>query len=53
MVIEDGPLPCGGVDVRVNLGCEDAFVSKHFLDDPQVGSILYKMGSERMTESMR
>ena len=46
MVFEDGPLPSGGVDVRVNLGCEDAFVSEHFLDDPQVGSILYQMRGE-------
>lgn len=52
MVRQDGLLPGGTVDVRVDLGGRDAFVTEHILDDTKVGAVLDEMGGERMAESV-
>ena len=50
---EDGRLPRRLVDMGVDLGGEDAFMSEHLLDDTEVRAVLDEMGRERMAESMR
>lgn len=40
------------VDVGINLGGADAFVSQHTLDGTQVGTAFEQMGGERVAESM-
>ena len=53
MVGEDIGLPGGGIDVGVDFGGEDGFVTEHFLDDAKVGAVLDEMGRERVPEGVR
>ncbi len=46
MVGKDGFVPGGGVDVRVNLCREDAFVPQHLLHNAEVGAVFSKMSGE-------
>jgi len=40
------------VNVHVNLGCANIFMSEHRLDGPQVGSALQKLCGEAMAEGV-
>ena len=53
MMLEDGAVPGGGVDVGVDFGGEDAFVSQHFLDHAQVGAVFNEMRREGVAEGVR
>ena len=41
-----------GVDVGVQLRCQDGFVPEHLLHNPQIGTILNKVRGKRMPERM-
>ena len=49
---EDALLPFSGVDVGVDFGGENALVSEHLLDGPQVGSVLDQMCGEGVAEGV-
>ena len=40
-------------DVRIKFGCADARMSKHFLDDSQVGAVFEQMRGEGMAQHVR
>src|ERR1700744_736626 len=40
------------VQMSINLGCGDAFMTQHLLDCAQIGSAFDKMGGEGMPEGM-
>ena len=46
-------LPSSAVNVGIDLGGQDTFMSQHFLDRPQIRPAFYKMCGKRMPESMR
>ena len=52
MMLEDGGLPGGGVDVGVDLGGEDGLVAEHFLDDTEVGAVLDEVRREGVAEGV-
>ncbi len=52
MMREDGGLPGGGVDVGVDLGGEDGFVTEHFLDDAEVRPTFDEVGGEGVAEGV-
>lgn len=41
------------VEVRVDLGCGDAFMPEHFLHGPQICAAFYQVSGEGVTEGMR
>ena len=53
MVLQDGGLPGGGIDVGVDFRREDRFVAQHFLDGAQVGAVLDEVRGEGVTEGVR
>ena len=53
MMVQDGRMPGGSVDMHIYLGRRDAFVPEHFLHQPYVSAILNQMGSKGMPECMR
>ena len=53
MVVKDGGMPGGGVDMRVYLRGGDAFMTQHLLDNPDIRAVLNKMSGEGMAESVR
>ncbi len=53
MVLQDGALPGGGVDVRVDFRGEDRLVAEHFLHDAQVGAVLDEVRGEGVAEGVR
>ena len=52
MMIEDGALPGGAIDMGVNLGGEDALVTEHLLNGAKIRAGLYQVSGKRMPESM-
>ena len=50
MELEDSLAQVLDIDVGINLGGGDVFVSEQLLDDTQVGTVLEKMRSERVSE---
>ena len=53
MMGQDIRLPGGAVDVGIDFCSGNAFMTEHLLDDPEVSTVFYKMGRERMPESVR
>lgn len=52
MMFQDSGLPSAAVYVCIYFSGEDAFVAKHLLDSPQIGSVLNQMGGEGMAEGV-
>ena len=50
MVSEYDSLPCGRIYVRINLRSQYAFMAEHLLHRPQIRTVGYQVGSERMPE---
>lgn len=46
MMVENSFLPCGSFYMGIDFRSQDAFVTEHFLDNPEVCSVFYKMGRE-------
>ena len=53
VMFEDGALPGGGVDVRVDFRRQNRFVTEHFLHDAQVGAVLDEVRGEGVAEGVR
>ena len=52
VVVKDGAVPGGGIDVCVDLGCEDALVTEHFLYYSEVGAVFYEVGGKAVAEGV-
>lgn len=52
MKIIERPAQEFAVEMGIDFGGGDAFVSQHFLYGAQVGAALYQVGGERMAETM-
>lgn len=53
MEVGDDLFEVVSIDMRVDFGGGDAFVSQHFLNCPKVGSSFYQMRCKRVPEGMR
>ena len=52
-MFQDSGLPSAAVYVCVYFSGEHAFVAKHLLNSPQIGSVFNQMGGEGMAEGVR